>query len=225
MKVLVLFSGTASIENAIQEIDKKVECRGLDIDKRFNPYYCVDILKWDYKQELTNWIPDYIHASPVCKEFSVIKNSHNRDLALGYSLVDKAIEIIEFVEHLNINLKFTVENPVNKYMRQYMDNLDIPRYTTSYCKYGFPYRKNTDFFSNVELKLRDTCKKDCSKFVKKNRYHYVTIGYKKPIYPLQKQLEYYVRQDLGLPNRFNRYRIVYRIPNDLCKDIYNSIIS
>ena len=34
----------------------------------------------------------------------------------------------------------------------------IPRYTTTYCQYGFPYMKPTDFWSNVDLQLKPPCK-------------------------------------------------------------------
>ena len=33
----------------------------------------------------------------------------------------------------------------------------IPRYTTTYCQYGFEYMKPTDFFSNVDLMLKPPC--------------------------------------------------------------------
>ena len=48
--VLVLFSGTKSFSKAIKEIDTEldIECRGVDFDPFFEPYYCVDILTWDY---------------------------------------------------------------------------------------------------------------------------------------------------------------------------------
>ena len=38
----------------------------------------------------------------------------------------------------------------------YMQDLNLQ--TTTYCQYGFPYMKPTDFFSNVDLHLKPPCK-------------------------------------------------------------------
>ena len=93
-KFLCLFSGTRSFEKVFEK-DKKWECRGVDIDNHFTPYYNVDILKWDYKTELKDWIPDYIHSSFVCCEFTNIKNysTGQRNLELGFGLLNKSLEI------------------------------------------------------------------------------------------------------------------------------------
>ena len=91
MKVLILFSGTKSISKVFE---KYAECRSVDIDNRFKPFYNVDILTWDYKN--INYIPDYIHASPVCKFFSSMKNQHfTHDKEDGLILFRKTMEIIE----------------------------------------------------------------------------------------------------------------------------------
>ena len=52
----------------------------------------------------------YIDASPVCKEFSNLKKQ-KRDLKFGFSLLEKAIEIIKYVLTKNKALKYTIENP------------------------------------------------------------------------------------------------------------------
>ena len=101
-------------------------------------------MKWDYKTELKQWTPDFIHASPVCKYFTKMKNSSNRktnELGLGVELVKKSLQIIHYVLELNPYLQFTIENPVG-----YMRKLDImkpyKRITTSYCKYGYKQTRN-----------------------------------------------------------------------------------
>lgn len=35
---------------------------------------------------------------------------------------------------------------------------EFKRFTTTYCQYGFPYMKPTDFFSNIDLPLKPPCK-------------------------------------------------------------------
>ena len=108
MKCLVLFSGTGSVEKSLlKKMNNLCEIRGLDLDNTFKPFYNVDILEWDYKKVFEKWVPDYIHGSPVCKEFSNIKHGHQRDLDLGKRLMYKTLEIIEYVKTINPILLYT----------------------------------------------------------------------------------------------------------------------
>ena len=62
-------------------------------------------------------------------------------------LVCKAAEIITYV-----NPKFyVIENPVGL-LRQFLPEDD--RKTVSYCMYGYPYRKNTDLWTDVPFTPR-----------------------------------------------------------------------
>jgi len=70
MNCLILFSGTKSFSNNLTEHN----VRTLDIEKKFEPYYCTDILKWNYQEELKDFKVDYLHASPVCCHFSSLNN-------------------------------------------------------------------------------------------------------------------------------------------------------
>ena len=232
MKVLVLFSGTKSIEKAIDRLDKKIEYRGLDIDKHFNPYYNVDITTWDYQKELSTWIPDYIHASPICKEFTCIKNNpkFSRDLELGLRLLKQAIIIIEFVKHINPNLKWTMENP-----KGLMRTLDIMKpydvLLTSYCKYGFNYRKDTNFwFGGFDLVLLPPCrsKNYCDNMIVegKKRYHKTEIAYK-PRHPksITESMELLTLKSKGEYNGYTTSYYLYRIPDKLCDSIINQVLN
>lgn len=242
MKLLVLFSGTGSIEKPYKE-NKDWEVRGLDLDSKFNPYYNVDILNWNYQKELKDYIPDYIHASPVCKEFSNLKRSNNRerDLSLGLSLLEKSLEIIEYIKSINPNLKYTIENP-----KGLMRKLDIMKKynmtTTSYCVYGFPYMKTTDFwYGGFELKLKPLCRiikgnrKYCCEWKKSGKnYHQVALGAggKNSKFKILKEdqiadWKYFddmKKSDLIKWKGYTRQYFRYRIPQDLCEDIYGSII-
>ena len=246
MKILILFSGTGSIEKAIDRYNTtnntKYEYRGLDIVNKYKPFYHKDILKWNYQEDLKDWIPDYIHASPVCKEFSPLKNgkSQERDMDLGMGLLNKAIEVINWVKSHNENVIYTFENP-----RGVMRKLDIMkkynRYTTSYCKYGFSYRKPTDFWSNIELKLKEICgrKKDksnwCDKMLGNKGIHPVRIGYrgsyingKKVFYDDLQMMDSKYFQTLKKEDQYKGYSnrdIRYRIPNSLCDSIISQVFS
>lgn len=228
-RILVLFSGTNSIEKVFNFFNN--ECRGVDIDKRFEPYYNVDILTWDYKKELKEWRPDYIHASPVCTEFSKMKNintceGHKRDLKKGTEFVLKTLEIIEYCKGLNKDLKYTIENP-----KGIMRKLDIMKkykmVETSYCKYDYPYKKDTDFwFGGFELKLKHKCCKNhlCNQIVKKK--HKVRIGAFKKEPGQMRGIEYFkiLRNSGNYPKYSKEKYFRYRIPEGLVKDIYISIL-
>ena len=230
-RVLVLFSGTKSIEKSLDKL-KDIEYRSVDIDKHFDPYYNVDILTWDYKEILTDWIPDYIHASPICKEFTMIKNNKriNRDMNLGISLVDKSLEIINFVLHINPNLKWTMENP-----KGLMRKLDIMKpynvLLTSYCKYGFNYRKDTNFwYGGFDLVLEPPCrsKKYCKGIIKENEkyYHSTEIAYKsRHNHSITESTELRNLKTKGEYQDYTKSYYLYRIPPILCDSIVSQVFN
>ena len=63
MRALVLFKGTGSIDKELT--DAGWETDSLDILKKFEPTFCCDITKWDYKVLAPGYY-DFIWASPVC---------------------------------------------------------------------------------------------------------------------------------------------------------------
>ena len=65
MRLLNLFSGTDSVAKPWKENGH--DCISVDIDPRFNPEICDDILQIDYA---TLPIPDVIWASPPCDQYS-----------------------------------------------------------------------------------------------------------------------------------------------------------
>lgn len=233
-KLLVLFSGTGSLEKVFEK--KGWECRGLDIDNKFKPYYHQDILSWDYKEELKNWTPDYIHSSFVCCEFSNLKitYNHTRNLELGYSLLNKSLEIIDWVKSKNPNLKITLENPRNPIVENYEPLKKYKRCLTSYCKYGFPYNKPTFiWYDGFDLKLEPLCtntkdnKKWCESKKDNNGIHKVRIGFTKSgdrDYSMKQISSSKYTTNLHKEGKYIGYRqthILYRIPEGLIEDIYN----
>ena len=233
LNVLILFSGTKSIEKQLDKCkDINFNHYSVDFDKRHNPTFNVDILKWDYKKDLKDINIHYIHSSPVCKEFSIVKtlSNQNRKLTEGFKLLDKALEITDYLKSKNPNLLITLENPRNKYLREYEPLKQYTRYQTSYCSYGFPYQKTTFFFSNFEIDFRKECKKNnpCN-FRKEVGYHRVVLCYAKPDkYPKQiKDTEYL--KEYRLSSEFdstikNITYLRYRIPPVLIDDIIKGLI-
>ena len=59
---------------------------------------------------------------------------------------------------MNPNMLYFIENP-RAGMRKMRCMQGLPRYTICYCKYGFPYQKATDIWTNhPDPQFRPTCK-------------------------------------------------------------------
>ena len=82
LRVLDLFSGTQSITRAFRASGHEVD--SLDLDPRFQPTFCVDVLEWGY-QLLPRY--DVIWASCPSENYSIARSTADRDLALADSLV------------------------------------------------------------------------------------------------------------------------------------------
>ncbi len=240
---LILFSGTKSFEKVLEANGNK--CYSVDLDNRFKPTFNVDILKWNYKKDLRNIKIDYLHGSPVCKEFTVMKNSHQEhlDLDLGLSLLHKTLEILVWLLHRNSAMKFTIENPKGK-MRRLEVMKSFKRVTCSYCMYGYPYQKATDiWYGGFDLKLECCSRRkkklgfpDGCKFMRQNKgIHPIRIGYdgsiqkdgtKKYIDHQVSDCKYFVSLRATDPKKYRGYTDTYfryRIPPQLIESIYEQI--
>ena len=163
MKILELFKGTGSFSKVAKARGHQVFT--IDIDPKFNPDYCKDIIELKI-QEITCLFgePDMIWASPPCTEYSHAKRTGVRDIDGANKIVLKTIEIIRKLEP-----KFwIIENPQTGLLKV-QDFMKHFAFTDcSYCKYGMPYRKQTRFWNNFNLKLK-ACNKDC-KFMKGKKH-------------------------------------------------------
>ena len=159
VRVLDLFTGTGSIKKVCEELNFKVV--SLDIDPKFNPDVCADILTFDFQ---CVWKPgdfDIIWASPPCQVFSRARQCNigktingetmtratlERDtINLGVPLLRKTEEIIVYLKPQ----KWFIENPYFGSMKNYIDS---ECYIFDYCMFGFEYRKRTSIWSNLKLK-------------------------------------------------------------------------
>lgn len=168
MKVLELFSGTESISNEFRK--RGHEAFTVDWNPAFNPTLSADISKLTAEDVLLQFgKPDIIFAAPDCSTFSLLAMARCGHRRKNYStgemeavspyakfcdMVDK--HVLELIHELQPKV-FIIENPragmrTMKWMR------GIPRYTTTYCQYGEKYMKPTDFWSNIDLKLKAPCK-------------------------------------------------------------------
>lgn len=160
--LLELFSGTKSISKVYNG-----DVISLDIIAKSKPDICINILNWDYKNEklLKNKKIDIIWASPPCTEYSKAKSRGNRNITLANTIVKTTIDIIDY---FNPRVWF-IENPQTGLLKNqsFMDKFHYV--DVDYCKYGFPYRKRTRLWTNMEgLALNPLCSKDnpCNYLIK-----------------------------------------------------------
>jgi hypothetical protein len=166
MKILELFSGTASFSKVAKE--RGYDVFTIDFDKQFNPDLCIDILDFDISmlpEEFKH--PDIIWASPPCTTFSVAsisthwkggKNAYipkSKESKIGLKILEKTKQIIKILEPTF----YIIENP-RGVMRKFMP--EISRQTVTYCQYGDTRMKPTDIWTNINwigrrCKNRDTC--------------------------------------------------------------------
>ena len=142
MRLLNLFSGTDSVATPWRE--KGHECISVDIDPRYNPEICEDILQLAYSKLPT---PCVIWASCPCDQYSRARTraKHPRNLTLADSLVDKATEIIKYFKSKNPDLIWFIENGDSTMLWGREVAKDLSNYVRlDYCQYNGPgYRKRT----------------------------------------------------------------------------------
>ena len=142
MRLLNLFSGTDSV--AIPWREAGHEGISVDVDPRYNPEICNDILQLDYKNLPT---PDVIWSSCPCDQYSRCRTKAKtpRNLTLADSLIAKAIEIIQYFQKLNPDLIWFLENGHTTMLWERPVAKDLTNYVVlDYCQFNGPgYRTRT----------------------------------------------------------------------------------
>lgn len=156
MKILELFCGTKSFSKVAKARGHEVVT--VDIEKKFNPTICCDILDFDPIM-LNGFKPDVVWASPPCTTFSVasIGKHWNNDGTPKTDEARKGLEILRKTRELIFDLKpkyFIIENPRGM-MRRFMG--EQYRTTVTYCQYGDTRMKPTDLWTNFNFKGK-SCK-------------------------------------------------------------------
>ena len=167
MMVLELFSGTRSIGRAFEAHGHDV--RSVDYCRDFAADSHADIGCFGVSDalELCGGRPDVIWASPDCTTYSVaaLGRHRHKDAATGwlmpvteYAKVCDAVNqhLIRLIEALRPQLWF-IENPRGG-LRKMPWMQGLPRYTVTYCQYGYRYMKPTDIWTNCpEPGFRPPC--------------------------------------------------------------------
>lgn len=222
MKILELFSGTHSVGYCADKLGHKIVSLDRDLQAKSKIYDYIsenhikeDIMTWDYKKNFKKGDFDIITASPVCLYWSKLRNCwigrkckaiHPTEIITkeileeeirlkGQPMVDKIFEIIEYFEPKY----YLIENPKTGRMKEYINDL-IPYYDIDYCLFGFPYKKSTRLWTNINFN-NYICNGKCKNM--ENGKH------KKDA----------TRDFGGGSNRLFRYRI----PQDLIQKIFSNI--
>ena len=167
LRLLELFPGTGSIGKVGKGEGYKVT--SVDIDPKAKPTFCVDILKWDYKQFPRGHF-DIIWASPPCNTFSKLLNCHigrpckqqpgelwskelilRRQEEIGLPILNRVKEIIHYFKPKH----FFIENPQTGRMKDYM--MEFNHTDVCYCMYGYNYKKPTRFWHNNKHFVGEMC--------------------------------------------------------------------
>ena len=137
MRVLVLCSGTGSIDRAFER--KNWDVVSVDWLAKFSPTLCVDIMDWDYQAAFPKDHFNFVWASPACTHFSIARTTGGpRDIQGATALVQRCLEIAEF-----FGCEWCLENPATGLLKQQPLMKDRPFTDVTYCRYGFEYRKQT----------------------------------------------------------------------------------
>ena len=74
----------------------------------------------------------------------------------GIKIIEKTVELINYIKNLNPNVKYIIENP--RGMLRKLDLIPFERYTVTYCQYGDRRMKPTDIWTNINWIPRKMCK-------------------------------------------------------------------
>jgi hypothetical protein len=151
-RLLELFSGSGTVSRMAQQLGYETET--LDINNKFRPSLCIDILSASPSTFVNNLF-DIVWASPVCTQYSVARTTGGeRNLVSADALVNKALDLIE---ELAPKVWF-IENPRGllrdrPFFRARMAKLKGLEHETSYCFWNRAYLKPTMIWSNIGLVL------------------------------------------------------------------------
>ena len=157
LHLVELFAGNQSVSKALTEFMAgtfEILMLSVDSDPKTNASVVADINRWNYKRDINEFLRSqrandivFVHASPPCTAFSRANTIGIRDIEGGNRNVKRALKIIKHVDpHI-----WTLENPVGLLKEQpFMRKLDRYMNTTCYCKFGKPFKKPTNIWTNVK---------------------------------------------------------------------------
>lgn len=161
-RILEVCCGTKSASKAIKRLWPGAKIVTLDIDSKHAPTLLADVNHWRFRKDVfPSGYFDIIWASPPCTEYSVAKTTGVRDLTAADRIVKSVRRIIDYFQPK----AWFIENPhALLHVRRIMADIDHLRTTCTYCQYGASYRKETDVWTNVAVKLKHCKLTPCAHF-------------------------------------------------------------
>ena len=155
-RLLELFSGTKSVSRVAETLGW--ETISLDICPRHEPTICDDIRNAEGRlRALDLWGPgsfDFVWASPDCRAYSRAKSKSHDNPEAAMVQSDELVQVtLDLFEHFQA--PWCLENPDGSrlWARDVARPLLGKSVKTSYCSFGYNYRKNTRIASCFSLDL------------------------------------------------------------------------
>eukprot|EP00854_Cymbomonas_tetramitiformis_P017609 gene17609-biopygen18182 len=126
-RILVLFSGTSSVEREFLRCFPSAEAITLDSVTAWQPIHVADILQWNYQQYPPGYF-DVIWASPPCTQYSQARTTGAPpDLVTADAIVQRTLQVISYLQPSH----WFIENPRRRYpnalrLRPFMQQLPAP---------------------------------------------------------------------------------------------------
>ncbi|KAK3241898.1 hypothetical protein CYMTET_48379 [Cymbomonas tetramitiformis] len=133
VRILVLFSGTGSVEKEFARCFPASRSVTLDADPLWRPTHVTAIESWDYWRYPPGYF-DVVWASPPCTQYSQARTTGGPpDFVTADACVQRTLDIIEYLRPQH----WFVENPMGRYpdalrFRPVMSHLPAPL-TCTYC--------------------------------------------------------------------------------------------
>jgi hypothetical protein len=143
MRALVLFTGTGSVDRALERYGFQVD--SLDIDPRCNATWTCDIMEWEAWKQMAPGRYDFIWASPPCTHYSLARTTAKtaRNFELADGIVERTLEIIKELAPK----AWLLENPMTGYLKTRPFMQGYPYRDVCYCRYAegdkWNYKKAT----------------------------------------------------------------------------------
>jgi len=172
----------------------------VDLVEDYNPTIAVDVKRWNPSSALRGKV-DFAWLSPPCPEYSVAKTTGHRNLKSADQTAKASLRLISQIRPR----AWAIENPTGllrrrRFMRPLLPYLQ----PTTYCMYdNFPYRKETDIFTNIPCPLPHCRLTPCKNKAKYGRHP---------------QTAQRGNSKNGTPG--NKVELLHRVPHELVQKLF-----